>query len=288
MHKVLLLNSSVFLKLTSFSRSQSLLSGSSGFPLLTLVTGCGAVPGGEKDRTSNGRAWVQSVLPFTGHHSCPCKNSPVMHRAHRCWRKRWAFPRNSTCQVVNIILRGQAVRNCPPLSLMPRKRINDPCKDQNRNGTSKYQSSSFLYYPDLYFSTDQVCFWKFPEVLAKSTKILTPSCTVNVMCSYLPPSPCSWKALFAPLLGVVNTPTPCPPPTSWQTQHYCTASPSRKKYSHLQPPHMHSNLPWPLLQGPGLSSYWRREHLRSIQDRQPEVDVSSHGYSVERLEIFGP
>lgn len=174
-----------------------------------------------------------------------------------------------------------------PLSLHVtcRKRINDPCKDQNRNGTSKYQSSSFLYYPDLYLSTDQACFWKFLEVLAKSTKILVPGCTVNVTCSYLPSV--LWKALFASLLAVVNMPTPCLPHTSWQTQHYCTSWPSRKKYDHLQPPHIHSNLPWPFLYGLCLSSYWRHEHLRSIQDRQPEVDVSSHGYSVERLEILG-
>lgn len=66
----------------------------------------------------------------------------------------------------------QALHSWLPLSVMPRKRISEPCKDQNINGTSKYQSFSFLYYTDLYISTDQACFWNFPEVLTKSTKIL--------------------------------------------------------------------------------------------------------------------
>lgn len=67
----------------------------------------------------------------------------------------------------------QALHSWLPLSLMPRRRISEPCKDQNINGTSKDQSFSFLYCPDLYISTDQACFWTFPEVLTRSTKILT-------------------------------------------------------------------------------------------------------------------
>lgn len=95
------------------------------------------------------------------------------------------------------------MRSWIPLSLMPRKRINEPCKDQNKNGTSKFQSYSFLYYPDLHLSTGQASFWNFPATLAQSTKILMPGCIVNVTYAYRPSM--LWETLFAPLVGAVNT-----------------------------------------------------------------------------------
>lgn len=116
-----------------------------------------------------------------GHHSCPCRTARWCTQPST-YLPGWPLP----CALEETVdippqfnpsggqyyTTEQALHSWLPLSLIPRKRISEPCKDQNINGTSKYQSFSFLYYTDLYISTDQACFWNFPEVLTKSTKIL--------------------------------------------------------------------------------------------------------------------
>lgn len=116
-----------------------------------------------------------------GHHSCPCRTAWWCIQPSTCppqWLLLYALgervdiPPHFNLSGGQHCTTEQVMHSWLPLSLMPRKRIFEPCNDQNINGTNKYQSASSLYYPDLYISTDQACLWNFPEFLAKSTKIL--------------------------------------------------------------------------------------------------------------------
>lgn len=116
-----------------------------------------------------------------GHHSCPCRTAQWCIQPST-YLPQWLLP----CALEESVdipphfnpsdgqycTTEQALQSWLPLSLLLRKRILEPCNDQNINGTSESQSFSSLYYPDLYIITDQPCFWNFLEVLTKSTKIL--------------------------------------------------------------------------------------------------------------------
>lgn len=181
MHRVLLLKNTAqyFQNTHLFQELKSLFSDSSGFLLVTLVTGCEDVPGGKKKGTLNGR--VQGMLPFRGTPQLLVQNSPVMHSAQHisptvapamCSGGEHRHSPTFNPSGGQYYTTEQALHSWLPLSLLLRKRIIEPCNDQNINGTSESQSFSSWYYPDLYISTDQPCFWNFPEVLTKSTKIL--------------------------------------------------------------------------------------------------------------------
>lgn len=238
------------------------------------MTGSEDVPRGEKEGTLNGRVHTACCLS-EGHHSCPCRTAQWCIQPST-FLPQWPLP----CALEERVdipphfnpsggqycATEQALHSWLPLSLMPRKRITEPCKDQNINGTSKYQSFSFLYYPDLYISTDQACFWNFPEVLTESTKILV--WRLHYQCNVLL-SPLGALESCLPLwlgwlichcLAFLNHPVK---PSS-------TALMTPKEEVQPPPDTTHpSVLPRPLLQNLCISRYWRHEHLRSIQDRQP-------------------
>lgn len=154
----------------------------------------------EERRRGQWMAGCRACCLSEGHYSCPCRTvwwciQPSTHLPE--WplpcslEERTDIPPHFNQSGGQYYTTEQVLPSRLPLSLS-RKRIIEPCSDQNINATSKYQSFSSLYYPDLHISTDQACFWNFPEVLTKRNKIFVQRLHY-VMCSYLPLV--LWKAV---------------------------------------------------------------------------------------------